>query len=347
MRYRVLGRTGLYVSRICFGTMTFGSDPGFWGQIGTLGVDEAAEQLARSFDRGVNFVDTANVYHFGNTEEVIGAALKRVGRPRERVVLATKVLMKMGGDDPNGLGLSRHHILNELDNSLRRLQVEHIDLYQIHGFDPITPLDETLEALDTAVRSGKVRTLGLCNLAAWQIMKSLAISERKGLARFESVQAYYSVAGRDLEREVVPLCRDQSLAVLPWSPLAGGLLSGKFDRDGKGPDGARRTNFDFPPVDRDRAFNTVDVMRPIAERHGCSVARVALAWLLTRDFVTSVIIGTKTMEQLDDNLDADALADQLTSDEIQAIDEVSQLPPEYPGWMLERQGGARLAQFDS
>lgn len=339
MQYRPLGRTGLLVSEICFGTMTFGDNDGLWANIGTLGIDDAVEQLKMSFDAGLNFIDTANIYHQGRTEEIIGEALRKTGVQRDCYVLATKVRGRMSAD-PNGVGLTRHHILNEIDNSLRRLGHDHVDLYQIHGFDPATPFDETLRALDDVVRSGKVRHIGLCNLAAWQIMKCLAISDMSGWTRFESIQPYYSVAGRDIEREIVPLAEDQGLAVLPWSPLAGGLLSGKFARDGEGPEGSRRATFDFPPVDHERAFDCVDAMRPIAAAHDCSVARVALAWQLTRSFVTSVIIGARTTEQLADNLAAAEL--ELTDEEVQMIDAVSALPEEYPQWMIERQSQDRF-----
>jgi aryl-alcohol dehydrogenase-like predicted oxidoreductase len=230
-----------------------------------------------------------------------------------------------------------------VDQSLKRLQLDYIDLYQIHGRDPLTPLEETLGALSDCVRAGKVRYIGLCNLSAWEIAKSLWISDRKGYERFESVQAYYTIAGRDLEREIVPLANDQRLAILPWSPLAGGLLSGKFTRDGKGPEGARRVAFDFPPVDRNRAFDVVDAMKPIAAEHGVSVARVALAWLLHKPHVTSVIIGAKTREQLLDNLAATEL--KLTEQEMAKLDKVSALPSEYPGWMTERQSVDRFASL--
>jgi aryl-alcohol dehydrogenase-like predicted oxidoreductase len=229
--------------------------------------------------------------------------------------------------------------MNELDASSKRLQLDHIDLYQLHGFDPVTPLEEVLSTLNDMVRSGKVRHIGLCNMAAWQIMKGLAISEKRNWSRFESVQAYYTVAGRDLEREVIPLLQDQQLGLMVWSPLAGGLLSGKFSADGTGPEGTRRASFDFPVVDKPRAFQVVDAMRPIAERHQASVAQVALAWLLSRKQVSTVIIGAKTPEQLKDNLGASGL--ELTAEDLLALDEVSKLPPEYPGWMLERQGQSR------
>ena len=229
--------------------------------------------------------------------------------------------------------------MNELDASLKRLQLDHIDLYQLHGFDPLTPLEEVLSTLNDMVRSGKVRYIGLCNMAAWQIMKGLAISEKNHWARFESVQAYYTVAGRDLEREVLPLLQDQQLGLMVWSPLAGGLLSGKFSLDGKGQEGTRRASFDFPVVDKARAFRVVDVMRPIAQGHQVSVARVALAWLLSRPQVSTVIVGAKTPAQLEDNLGVTQL--KLAAEELMELDEVSKLSPEYPGWMLARQGEAR------
>jgi aryl-alcohol dehydrogenase-like predicted oxidoreductase len=245
----------------------------------------------------------------------------------------------MGGA-PNRVGLSRVHIMNELEASLRRLRLDHVDLYQIHGMDQVTPLDETLRALEDLVRSGKVRYLGVSNHAAWQIMKALGISERQGWNRFESVQAYYSIAGRDLEREIVPMARDQNLSILVWSPLAGGLLSGKFSDSAAGPEGARRTTFDFPPIDRSRAFRCVDAMRPIAQARGVSVARVALAWVLHQPAITSVIIGAKSVEQLADNIAATDV--KLSDAELATLDEVSRLPREYPGWMFDRQLADRM-----
>ena len=341
MRMKKLGNTGLIVSEICLGTMTFGGESqGIWAAIGQLGQDAVNGIVRTAIDRGVNFLDTANVYHAGRSETLTGQALKTLGIARDSVVVATKVLGRMG-PGPNQSGLSRAHILHAVDQSLERLQLDYIDLYQIHGRDPVTPLEETLGALNDCVRAGKVRYIGLCNLSAWEITKALWISQREGFARFESVQAYYTLAGRDLEREIVPLAHDQQLAILPWSPLAGGLLSGKFARDGKGPDGARRTTFDFPPVDRDRLFNCIDAMRPIAQGHGVSVARVALAYLLHKPHVTSVIIGAKTNEQLLDNIAATEL--RLGEAEMATLDKVSALPAEYPGWMVERQGGDRLA----
>jgi aryl-alcohol dehydrogenase-like predicted oxidoreductase len=340
MRMRKFGNTGLVVSELCLGAMTFGGTEGIWAQIASLGQAKADELVKAAFDGGVNFFDTANVYSAGRSEEILGQSLRNLAVPRDQYVLATKVLGR-AGPGVNQLGLSRFHIMAALDASLQRLQVDHVDLYQIHGTDPLTPIEETLDALDDCVRAGKVRYLGVSNHAAWHIAKSLGISERKGLARFESIQAYYSIAGRELEREIVPLANDQRLAILPWSPLAGGFLSGKFTRDAQGPDGARRTTFDFPPVDREKAFRIIDVMRPIAERHEATVARVALAWLLHQSAVTSVIIGARTREQLLDNLAATDV--RLTAEDLTALNEVSALAREYPGWMVERMGSERLA----
>jgi aryl-alcohol dehydrogenase-like predicted oxidoreductase len=340
MRMKKLGHTGLVVSEICLGTMTFSTGEGFWSSIGNTDQAGATDIVKTALDHGVNFIDTADVYSAGTAETMTGQALKFLGLPRDQFVLATKVLGRMG-PGANQSGLSRAHILHAVDASLKRLQLDYIDLYQIHGRDPLTPLEETLEALDACVRAGKVRYIGLCNLAAWEVAKALGISAQRALARFESVQAYYSVAGRDLEREIVPLAKDQKLAILPWSPLAGGILSGKFTREGNGPAGSRRASFDFPPVDRERAFRVIDVMRPIAQAHSVSVARVALAWLLKQTAVTSVIIGARTNAQLIDNLGATELV--LTTEEMSALDSASALPPEYPGWMFEFQTADRAA----
>jgi aryl-alcohol dehydrogenase-like predicted oxidoreductase len=333
MRHRPLGTTGLFVSELCLGTMTFGGKD-FWAVVGTQGQAEVDELVGAALDAGINFIDTANVYSTGESETLLGKAL--AGK-RDQVVLATKVRGRMG-PGANEVGLSRGHITAAVEASLRRLGTDHIDLYQIHGFDPATPLDETLRALDDLVHRGLVRYIGCSNLAAWQLMKALGISERDRLARFVTLQAYYTLAGRDLERELVPLIKDQRLGLLVWSPLAGGLLSGKFGPDTTDASG-RRAKFDFPPVDKDRAWRVVDAMRPIAAAHGVSVAVIALAWLLHQDVVTSVIIGAKRRDQLTDNLRAPDVV--LTADELAALDAVSALPPEYPGWMIARQGSDR------
>jgi len=341
MKYNQLGRTGLFVSEICLGAMTFGGNPdaGMWQAIGSLGQAEVDDIIGRALAAGVNFIDTADVYSFGKSEELVGQSLKNLGVARADVVIATKVFGTMG-PQPNNRGASRGHIMDSVHGSLKRLQTDHIDLYQIHGTDAVTPIEETLRALDDLTRQGLVRYVGVSNWTAWRIAKALGISEAKGYARFETLQAYYSIAGRDLERELVPMLTEEKLGLMVWSPLAGGLLSGKYGPGSNGPEGARRTNFDFPPVDRDRAWACVAAMREIGDAHGVSVARVALAWLLAKPAVMSIIIGAKTVAQLDDNLAVTSLA--LTADDIAKLDAVSALPAEYPGWMLQFQGGGRI-----
>lgn len=338
MKYRLLGRTGLLVSELCLGTMTF-YGKGFWEVVGKQGQDVANEIVARSLDAGINFIDTANVYSFGESEKMLAKALE--GRARDEVIIATKVRGRMS-DEVNNVGLSRHQIMRSVEASLKRLNTDYIDLYQIHSFDPVTPLDETLRALDDLVHQGKVRYIGASNLAAWQLMKALAYSDKHHLARFESLQAYYTIAGRDIERELIPLVKDQNVGIMVWSPLAGGLLTGKFNRDGSGPDGARRASFDFPPVNRERVFDSVDVMRDVAEEQDVSIPQIALAWLLHQSAVTSVIIGAKRIDQLEDNLQAVDV--QLTDEQLQRLDKISQLPSEYPQWMIERQAYGRVPE---
>ncbi len=337
MKYNLLGNTGLKVSELCLGTMTFGGK-GMWTAIGTLPQETVDTLIKRSVDAGINFIDTANVYSEGLSEEMTGKAIRNLGLNRDNLVIATKVRGKMG-DGPNDSGLTRKHIMQQVEESLKRLQLDYIDLYQIHSFDPLTPLEETLWALDDLVKSGKVRYIGASNMAAWQLMKALDFSHYDRVAKFVSLQAYYTIAGRDLEREIIPLLNDQKLGLMVWSPLAGGLLSGKYSRDEQNKEGGRRANFDFPPVNKERAFDVVDVLRPMAEAKGASVAQLALAWLLKQPAVTTVIIGANKMEQLDDNLKAIDIS--FTEDELKQLDEVSKLPPEYPGWMLERTGGDR------
>jgi len=340
MKYNQFGGTGLFVSEICLGTMTFGGneDAGFWKAIGTLGQGEVDRIVGRALAAGVNFIDTADVYSFGQSERLLGQALKNLGVARKDVVIATKVFGEMG-PRPNDRGASRGHIMDSVHGSLERLQTDHIDLYQIHGNDSVTPIEETLRALDDLTRQGLVRYVGVSNWTAWKIEKALGISAARGYARFETLQAYYSIAGRDLERELAPMIMEEKLGLMVWSPLAGGLLSGKFGPGAPTAEGARRTTFDFPPVNTERAWACVAAMREIGKAHGVSVARVALAWMLAKPHVMSVIIGAKTVEQLDDNLAATALA--LSPAELATLDQVSALPAEYPGWMLERQGGAR------
>jgi aryl-alcohol dehydrogenase-like predicted oxidoreductase len=342
MRNLPLGRTGLFVSELCLGTMTFGGTGAIWSQIGDLQQADAERLIGQAIDAGINFIDTADVYSGGLAEQIAGQALKNLKVPRDNVIVATKVFGEMG-PGPNARGASRGHIMDGVKASLRRLQLEHIDLYQIHAFDPATPIEETVRALDQLVREGLVRYVGVSNWSAWQIVKALGIAERLGLARFESLQAYYTIAGRDLEREIVPMLASEGLGLMVWSPLAGGLLSGKFRAGTTAEAGARRESFDFPPVNRPRAEAVIDAMRPIAEAHRVSVAQVALAWLLHQPQVTSVIVGAKRPDQLADNIAATTL--RLGLDELKALGDVSALPSEYPGWMLERQGEARRVQL--
>ena len=311
--------------------------------IGTL--DQAAVDtiVKRSIDAGINFIDTANVYSEGWSEELTGQSIKHLGLNRDDLVIATKVRGQMG-QGPNDSGLTRKHILRQVEASLKRLGTDYIDLYQIHSFDPLTPWQETLWVLDDLVKSGKVRYIGASNLAAWQLMKALDFAAYTRVASFVSLQAYYTIAGRDLEREIIPLLKDQQVGLLVWSPLAGGFLSGKYKRDELGKEGSsgaagRRTGFDFPPVDKDRGFNILDVLHPMAQAKGVTVAQLALAWLLHQPAVTSVIIGANKTEQLEDNLASINVV--LSTEDMQRLDEVSKLPPEYPGWMLDFSGRDR------
>jgi aryl-alcohol dehydrogenase-like predicted oxidoreductase len=329
MEYKTLGNTGLLVSTLCLGTMTFNTGEGFWKAIGSVDQAGADELIKASIEAGINFFDTADVYSEGESERTLGQSLKNLNIARKDVVLATKVFSRVG-PGPNDVGASRGHIMDAIEASLRRLQTDYIDLYQIHGNDSVTPVEETLRALDNLVNQGKVRYIGCSNWQAWKIAKSLGIT----------LQAYYSIAGRDLEREIVPLLEADKTGLLVWSPLAGGLLSGKFSRENQKPKGSRRSEFDFPLVDRERTWKILDAMAPIAKAHNCSAARISLAWLLTKPVVTSVIIGAKRLDQLQDNLAAVDV--KLTEDEMKRLDEVSALPPEYPGWMLPRQGASRL-----
>lgn len=334
MQYKQLGNTGLLVSELCFGAMTFGGK-GFWEVIGQQGQALANDLVAQALAAGVNFFDTANVYSEGESEKILGEALTK---RRHEVVIATKVRGRMS-PQANGVGLSRLHIMEQVEQSLQRLGTDYIDLYQIHGFDAVTPFEEILRTMDDLVSAGKVRYIGCSNLAAWQLMKALGISAQHHWVRFESLQAYYTIAGRDLERELVPLLQDQKLGLMVWSPLAGGLLTDKFYNAEKGPEGARRSTFDFPPVNRDRLPGVLEALAGVAQAHEVSMAQIALAWLLHQAVVTSVIVGAKQPEQLADNLQAVKV--KLTAEELQRLDEASALPPEYPGWMLERQGAGR------
>ena len=338
MRYNQLGRTGLFVSELCLGTMTFGGSGEIWSKIGDLQQEAVDGIVGSALASGINFIDTADVYSFGWSEKLLGQSLRNLGVKRQDVVIATKAFGAMS-DAPNDRGASRGHIMDAVQGSLERLQTDHIDLYQIHGTDTITPIEETLRALDDLTRQGLVRYVGVSNWQAWRIMKALGTADRLGLDRVASLQAYYTIAGRDLEREIAPLLTEEKVGLMVWSPLAGGLLSGKFGPGSNGPEGARRASFDFPPVNKDRAWACVAAMREIAEAKGVSVAQIALAWLLAKPFVSSVIIGAKSAAQLADNIAATSVT--LSADEMAELDKVSALPPEYPGWMLARQGEMR------
>jgi len=342
MHYRQLGRTGLKVSELCLGTMTFGSN---FFNIAQVGQEEATRMVGRALDAGVNFFDTADMYSYGEAEEILGKALQSLGVDRHAVVIATKVRSPMsqaamdGSGDPNNVGLSRQHIMAAVEASLRRLGTDHIDLYQVHGWDRLAPMEETLRALDDLVRQGKVHYLGCSNWTARHLAKALAWSDARGQARFVSLQAYYSLAGRDLEHELLPLAAEEGLGVLPWSPLAGGFLGGRIRRDQALPGDTRRAGFDFPPVDRERGYDAIDALESVARELEATIPQVALAWLLTRPAVSSVIIGARRMEQLDDDLGAAGL--QLTPDQIARLAATTQPPTLYPEWMIARQNAGR------
>jgi len=325
MKYRALADTGVYVSELCLGAMTFGGKGQIWETIGGMDQGQVDAMVGRALDAGINFIDTANVYSTGESETLTGKAIK--GR-RHEIVLATKVRGRMG-TGPNDVGLSRLHIMQSVEASLKRLDTDYIDLYQIHRPDPVTNIEDTLRALDDLVRQGKVRYIGCSNLWAWQVMQALGTSDAMGLERFKCTQSYYSLAGREIERDLIPLIEDQGLGLLPWSPLAGGFLSGKFTRESEGE--GRRASFDFPPVDKEKGYDIVDVLKKVADERGATVAQVALAWVLANDAVTSVIIGARNLKQLDDNIGAVEV--ELTDEDLDALDEVSKLPLAYPGWM--------------
>jgi aryl-alcohol dehydrogenase-like predicted oxidoreductase len=339
MKYNLLGNTGLKVSELCLGTMTFGGK-GYFKVIGSQSQEIADELVKRSVDAGINFIDTANVYSEGWSEEITGQALHNLGINRNDIVLATKVRGTMG-PGVNEKGLTRKHIMHQAEASLKRLKTDYIDLYQIHSYDPITPMEETLRALDDLVRSGKVLYIGASNVTAWQLMKALAYAEYNRLEKFVSLQAYYTIAGRDLERELIPLLKDQKTGLMVWSPLAGGFLSGKYKRTSTGDEGRRTAGFDFPPLNKDKTFDIIDVLAPMAEEKQATVAQLALAWLLHQPVVTSVIIGANKLEQLTDNLNATTI--KFSSEELSKLDAISKLSPEYPAWMLERTSGDRLS----
>jgi aryl-alcohol dehydrogenase-like predicted oxidoreductase len=342
MRYRQLGRTGLFVSEICLGAATFGkANGGFWGGIADVDQRTATQIVERSIAAGVNFLDTANVYSRGRSEQMVGQALNDLGVPRREVVIATKVASVMG-DKPNDRGASRGHIMDAVAQSLERLQTDHIDLYQVHNSDPITPIEETLRALDDLVRQGMVRYVGVSNWRAWRVAKAQGICDLRGFARVETVQAYYNIASRDIEREFISLTQEEGVGLTIWSPLARGFLSGKYDRQGV--EAARRSANapPFPMMDEERAWRCLDVLAEIAGKHAASVATIALAWALSRPFVTSVIIGAKRVDQLEQNLAATKVA--LDPEDLERLDGVSALPVEYPDWVIATQNAGRVPQ---
>jgi len=341
MKYNLLGNTGIYVSEICFGTMTFGgSNGGIWTNIGKVQQEEVNSLMKTVVDAGINFIDTANIYSFGESETLLGQSIIDLGLNRNDLVIATKVRGRMS-KGVNDVGLSRLNIFQSVDASLKRMQLDHIDVLYVHGTDLKTPIEETVRALNDIVLTGKVRYIAICNWPAWMVMKAQGIADKYGWNKFVGLQYYYSLASRDIEREIVPLAADQNLAIMPWSPLAGGFLSGKYTRDG-GAAGARRDNFDFPPIDKDKTYDIIDVLGEIAQQHGVSVAQVALAWVRLQKGVTSTIIGAKNIDQLNDNLKSTEVV--LSADELKRIDEISALPREYPGWMVERQSADREPQ---
>lgn len=337
MKYNLLGNTGLLVSEICFGTMTFGSS-GQWQAIGGVDQKGANDLMKTVVDAGVNFIDTANVYSFGQSETLLGQSIKDLGLNRNDLVIATKVRGKMG-EGKNNIGLSRYHIFQSVEESLQRLQLNHIDVLYVHGVDPFTPVEEIMRSLNDIVLSGKVRYVAVCNWPAWMVMKANGIAEKHSWNKFVGMQYFYSLSGRDIEREVLPLALEENLAVMPWSPLAGGFLSGKYTRESEKAGNSRRDSFDFPPINKEKTYDIVDVLNEIGKNYEVKAAEIALAWVRQQHGVTSTIIGAKTPEQLKSNLHSTELV--LNVDELKRIDEVSALPKEYPGWMVEFQGKDR------
>ena len=338
MKYNFLGNTGLLVSELCFGTMTFGGSGGIWEAVGKTQQDEANQLMKVVVDSGINFIDTANVYSYGVSETILGQSIKDLGLNRNDLVIATKVRGRMS-QGINNVGLSRYHIFHSVDESLKRLQLDHIDVLYVHGFDPYTPIEEIMRSLNDIVLTGKVRYIAICNWPAWVVMKALGIAEKHGWNKFVGMQYFYSLAGRDIEREIVPLATDQNLAIMPWSPLAGGFLGGKYSRNAAKAEGTRRDSFDFPPIDKEKTYDIIDVITEVAQQHNATVAEIALAWVRQQRGITSTIIGAKNIDQLNANIKSVDV--QLTADDLEKIDKISALPKEYPGWMVERQSADR------
>lgn len=343
MQYNQLGNTGLKVSELCLGTMTFGSE---FYNIGEVDLELATKMVETALDAGINFFDTADIYSYGESEEILGQALNDIGIDRDKVVIATKVRGPMsdeaaeGTGDVNNQGLSRKHIMEACENSLERLDTDFIDLYQVHGWDYDTSMEETLEALNDLVRDGRVRYIGCSNWSARHLMKALEISRRNGWATFDSLQAYYSLGNRDLEHELLPLCQEEGLGVLPWSPLAGGFMTGKYRREGDGPDDARRVDFDFPPVKEQKGYDAIEAMDEISDRTGASIPQIALKWVAEQSGVTSVIIGAKTMEQLEDNLGS--VTADIPDKALETLSSITEPPALYPEWMYSMQNTGEL-----
>lgn len=340
MKYNLLGSTGLLVSEICFGTMTFGGK-GRWEAIGSVQQEEVNALMKRVVEADINFIDTANVYSFGESEKLLGQSLRDLGLNRNELVIATKVRGRMN-EKPNSIGLSRYHIFNSVDESLKRLQLDHIDILYAHAVDFVTPVEEIMHSLSDIVQTGKVRYIAVCNWPAWMVMKAMGIAEKNNWNKFIGLQYFYSLAGRDIEREIMPLAKDQNLAVLPWSPLAGGFLTGKFTREKEKAGNARRDTFDFPLINKEKTYDIVDVIAEIGKGHGVSAAQVALAWVRQQPGVTSTIIGAKNIDQLNDNLKSTELV--LSAEDLAKIEAVSALSKEYPGWMTEYQSADRIKQ---
>lgn len=338
MKYNELGKTGVLVSELCLGTMTFGGK-GYWEAIGKVQQDDVNQILKTSLDSGINFIDTANAYSEGESELILGEALKTLGVPRQEVFIATKVRLRMG-PGANQVGLSRLHIMDSVNDSLKRMNLSHIDLLYIHGVDPLTPLEETMRGLEDVVRSGKVRYLGVSNHPAWMVVKANGIADKMGWTQFVASQNYYTIASRDIEHEIVPMALSEGIGIMPWSPLAGGFLSGKYTRNNEVAGDSRRDSFDFPPINKEKAYDIIDVMAEIGQRYQVSVATVALNWVMRQPGVTSTIIGAKRMEQLKDNLSASDL--RLSDEDMQRLNEISAQAPQYPGWMVARQLNGRL-----
>ena len=338
MKYNYVGNTGLRVSELCFGTMTFGGQRGgIWEKIGKLQQEEVNGLMQSVIGSGINFIDTANVYSIGESEQLLGQSLKDLNIPRDQIVIATKVLGRMD-EHPNSLGLSRYHIFNSVDASLKRLQLDYIDILYVHGVDFKTSLEEIVRSLNDIVETGKVRYIAICNWPAWLVAKAQAIAHYNGWHKFIGLQYHYAAVTRDIEHELVPMAQDHNLAIFPWSPLAGGFLTGKFSRE-ESSEGSRRSIFDFPPIDKEKAYDLVDVMKEIGQQYEASIAQVALAWVRQQPGITSTIIGAKSVKQLNDNIQSVNIT--LSNEDLKKIDAVSPLPLQYPGWMVANQSSYR------